>query len=367
MSDPARLCGNCGLQVDAEAKVCGRCGQPLGLRWVLRGLRRGLLIGLIIPGCLAGFVGLRVFLEKGLSVNQTVDELEAAVTGAERACAARGCPPEIIQAKALYEKARKQTVAGKFQEAAKSIKSARELLARGGQRSTAAAKPVSASTAAVSDMVEIPAGEFMMGSFDVGSDHHPLHPVSLRAYSIGAREVTVEEYRRYCREVQLAFPDQPAGSTSRHPAALVTWPEAKAFCEHLGRRLPTEAEWEKAARCGLAGKILVGTDREGLGRLAWHGGNSGGKTHAVGTKAPSPCSLYDLFGNTAEWVSDWYAPDYYKTSPAQDPAGPEQGDDKVIRGGAFNSPVESLSASGRDKAAPESGRADIGFRCAKGS
>ena len=216
-------------------------------------------------------------------------------------------------------------------------------------------------------LVQISAGSFIMGSFDVGFDHYPPHVVFLPAYSIGAREVSVADYQHYCQEMQKSFPDQPSGSTLQHPVVLVTWQEAKAYCEHKGMRLPTEAEWEKAARCGLKGQTIGEGDPDGLGRFAWYKGNSESQAHAVGIKAPSSCLLYDIFGNVAEWVSDWYAPDYYKTSSQQNPPGAELGDDKVVRGGAFNSPAESLRAVVRDRFGPESGRDDIGFRCAKGS
>jgi formylglycine-generating enzyme required for sulfatase activity len=216
-------------------------------------------------------------------------------------------------------------------------------------------------------MVQINPGPFIMGSFGGNPDERPAHELTLGTYAIGAREVTAEEYRHYCQETQQSFPDQPPGSTPHHPVVLVTWHEAKEYCEHQGMRLPTEAEWEKAARCGLKGKTIGETDPDGPGRFAWYKDNSHSTAHAAGTKDPSPCLLYDIVGNVAEWVSDWYSPDYYKSSPSQDPTGPEQGDDKVFRGGAFSSPAEAMSPSFRDKFGPDSGRVDVGFRCVKGS
>ncbi|MDD5629440.1 MAG: SUMF1/EgtB/PvdO family nonheme iron enzyme [Elusimicrobia bacterium] len=361
------VCPRCGGEVNSNAKVCGTCGQSLGMSWLLRALRRGVLIGLLIAAAAAGFAWMRVSLEKGIHYNENIDGLRSAINAAENACPPRGCPPEVVQAKGFYNQAVEEAKADNYQEAAKSIKSAKESLARAEKRSAqSAAAAVSPSTGTAYALVAVPAGEFLMGSFDAGLDHHPPHPVSLRAFSIGAREVTVEEYREYCRQTQQSFPEPPPGSTSRHPVALVTWHEAKAYCEHLGLRLPTEAEWEKAARCGLEGKTAGGMDPEGLGRLAWHKGNSQGQAHPVQTKAASSCGLYDFFGNAAEWVSDWYAADYYQASPQQDPAGPQQGEDKVLRGGSCKSPVESLGAHRRGKSAPESGRDDIGFRCVKG-
>jgi formylglycine-generating enzyme required for sulfatase activity len=323
---PVRYCRYCGSEFHPGDFRCPSCWEPVGWRWFARILRRGILWGLLVCALLAGSVWFRSSHSAPAAPSADQKNIAAALDPLHS-------PPQTSTA----------TLASSTAPA-----------------SGGAFAPTEAG------MVEIKAGPFVMGSFATSPDERPAHEVTLGTYAIGAREVTVEEYLSYCKDNQQALPEQPAGSGPKHPVAFVTWQEAKAYCEHQGMRLPTEAEWEKAARCGLAGGALGASDPEGLGRFAWIKENSQGRAHAVGTKAPSPCSLYDLLGNAAEWVADWYAPDYYKSSPAQDPAGPDQGDDKVVRGGSFNSPGAGLSASARDRSSPESGRADVGFRCVKG-
>jgi len=343
----------------------------VGWRWFTRILRRGLLWGLLILAACVGSVWLRSFLSGGAEAQSALDEASQTLSAAEHGCAPLPCPPHVLQARSLYDAGRKQASAGRNQEALKSAQAALELLHNPPPTPAVAiaAATVTSSGSAFSlvatGMVQINPGPFIMGSFSGGPDERPAHEVALGMYAIGAREVTVDEYRRYGQETQQGFPEQPAGSTSQHPVVLVTWHEAKAYCEHYGMRLPTEAEWEKAARCGLKGQTIGEADPAGLNRFAWYKGNSQSKAHAVGTKAASPCFLYDFFGNVAEWVSDWYDQDYYGDSPPQNPPGPERGDDKVVRGGAFNSSSESLRMSSRDRLGPDSGREDIGFRCVK--
>ena len=368
---PVKICRHCGTEFQPGAAKCPMCWEPVGWHWFARILRRGLFWGLLVCAPVTGFVWVRDFLSGGEEAQSTLDEVTQPLSAAERACASPSCPPHVLQARVFYDAGRKQLSAGRGAEALKSAKAALELLRNPPQDPALgvtvpiAAAPTGAPDAARAGMVQIAPGEFPMGSFEVGSDERPAHAVSLGGYSIAAREVTVEEYRRYSQELHQSAPEQPAWSTPQHPVVFVTWHEAKAYCEHRGLRLPTEAEWERAARCGGTKRSVGDGSLAGLGPFAWYKDNSRRMAHPVGSKSPNACLLYDVFGNAAEWVADWYAPDYYADSPAQNPLGPDHGDDKVVRGGAFDSPGESLSVSFRDKFGPESGREDIGFRCAK--
>src|SRR6185312_13721552 len=152
------------------------------------------------------------------------------------------------------------------------------------------------------------------------------------------------------------------------PAVEVTWDEAKSYCEWAGMRLPTEAEWEYAARAGTSGYIY-GDD---VDQLAWYADNSGRKPFNsveafrfdsskyekklfangngpkdVKLKAPNPWGLYDMLGNVAQWVADYYAPTYYATGDSQDPTGPKQGTQRVLRGGSWNAMPASVRVSNR--------------------
>lgn len=223
------------------------------------------------------------------------------------------------------------------------------------------------STSASAAMALIPAGEFWMGSLPGKGQEpeHPVHKVYLDAFSIDKRHVTVADYRKFAVASETNTPKQPPYSAGNHPVVNVTWAEAEAYCHWAGKRLPTEAEWEKAARGGLDGTWSFGIDETILTQYAWYSDNSGGSSHPVGQKGPNRYGLYDVAGNACQWVADWYSPGYYKESPARNPRGPASGSQKVLRGGWWDNDAASMRVAGRGRFDPKQRFYGFGFRCAK--
>ena len=240
----------------------------------------------------------------------------------------------------------------------------------------------------------IPPGEFMMGSSaeeiarcvaearqqDRSAWHThqipkeaPIHKVRLtKAYYLGVCEVTQAEYERVMGKNPSHFK-----GVGKRPVETVTWHDAVEFCRRLGAlpgekaagavyRLPTEAEWEYACRAGTTGRYSFGNDAAGLGQHAWWKGNAQGRTQPVGRLRPNAWRLLDMHGNVAEWCADWYAKDYYAKSAATDPAGPDSGGSRVLRGDSwyYEYPLRFRSAF-RDALGPQEGRSHFGFRVAR--
>ena len=226
----------------------------------------------------------------------------------------------------------------------------------------------------IGSMVSVPAGEFTMGSQDGDSDERPVHKVQLNAFDIDVYEVTVGQYEEFLRSGDAHPPldwiTMNQSSHKKRPVSNVDWSDAAAFCKWSGKRLPTEAEWEKAAR-GTDGRLYPWGNDPPTPRHANYGkpGSHNYEASApVGTfeDGKSPYGLYDMAGNVSEWVSDWYETDYYMNSPQQNPGGLTSGAFKVIRGGAWNSSARNLRSSDRSWD-PPSFRSQYfpGFRCAK--
>lgn len=187
-------------------------------------------------------------------------------------------------------------------------------------------------------------------------DEHPRHEVSIRTIRMLAHEVTFEEFRRL-------IPDhrQWQEEDGRLPAVLVDWYEAYAYAAWLGGRLPTEAEWEYAARAGTTTRYWSGDSEEDLARVDWYVGNSEGRLHRVAEKEkPNPWGLHDVHGNAWEWVADWYGE--YPDGPQVDPWGPPSGVVRVFRGGCFWYAALKARASFRYWWSPEIEDKDLGFR-----
>lgn len=220
-------------------------------------------------------------------------------------------------------------------------------------------------------VVRIPAGRFQMGSptSEVGraTDEAPVREVSIsRPFWLGAWEVTQEQWQSVMGSNPSTF--QPATNASQLPAERVSWIDAQDFLNRLnalglGRfRLPTEAEWEYAARAGSSERFSFGDDPEyrTLANHAWFYSRAEGRSHPVGTKRPNAWNLYDMYGNVWEWCSDWFAP--YPPGPAADPQGPPTGREKVIRGGSWFNEPEALRSANRHRHTPESRQTNLGLR-----
>ncbi|MDO8806469.1 MAG: formylglycine-generating enzyme family protein [Elusimicrobiota bacterium] len=206
-------------------------------------------------------------------------------------------------------------------------------------------------------MVLISSGDFQMGS---GGDRHKVY---LDAYHIYRHEVTLDKYRDFSKTAGRKMPGQEKWSTDRHPVVNVDWDDAAAYCKWAGGRLPTEAEWEKAARGGTNTAYSFGDDTSKLGEYAWYNTNSNSKAHPVGQKKPNQYGLYDMHGNVWEWVSDWYDENYYARSPGKNPEGPASGTLRGIRGGSWYYDSYNLRAANHDKNTPGNRLNNLGFRC----
>jgi len=221
----------------------------------------------------------------------------------------------------------------------------------------------------VHEMVLIPAGEFLMGS-DEFDDEKPVHKVYLDDFYIDKYEVTNAQYKKFMDATGHKKPrywDNPNYNAPDKPVVGVSWEDAAAYARWAGKRLPTEAEWEKAARGGLVGKRFVWGDEwpppSGAGNFDI--GDDGYEyTAPVGKFKPNGYGLYDMAGNVWEWCGDWYDRDYYANSPGRNPKGPSSGEYRVLRGGSwyFNL-TNNLRVANRNSLTPVSWSYYEGFRC----
>jgi len=212
--------------------------------------------------------------------------------------------------------------------------------------------------------VLVPAGSYSMG--DSKGNDNPVHTVYVDAFWVDTHEVTNGQYREFVEATHHAPPalwDDPRASSDLQPVAGVTWDDARAYCSWAGKRLPSEAEWERAAR-GDQSRLYPWGDAF----VAGHANTAHARRRqsvAVGSypAGKSPFGLYDMCGNVWEWCSDWYAKGYYVTSPARNPTGPAEGKERVIRGGAYSSSEAHLAY--RRKIRPDKTYRSLGFRCAR--
>ncbi len=201
-------------------------------------------------------------------------------------------------------------------------------------------------------------GEFRMGCSEGDGECYdeekPARYVRItRGFWIGKTEVTQAAYQRVMAENRSRFKGRDL------PVERVDWSQARNYCAKAGLRLPAEAEWEYAARAGSTGARYGPLDA-----VAWYDKNSGGQTHAVGTKAPNAWGLHDMLGNVLEWTADWYDEKYYESGPPVDPQGAEPGTRRVLRGGSWVHVDQVPRVSVRGGGGPSVRSVDLGFRCA---
>jgi len=226
-------------------------------------------------------------------------------------------------------------------------------------------------------MVLIPAGEFVMGSPDgEGSeDEHPQHRVSVTAFYLDKYELTNARYSQFLDETGRVIPEYwEQVDLSIHgelPVIGLAWHDAEAYCQWAEKRLPTEAEWEYAAR-GNDHRTYPWGNAEPTEDLAnygkrWSHKFFGDRLEPVKSRegGKSPYGLHHLAGNVWEWVADWYDSKYYEHSPERNPPGPPTGKMKVVRGGSWNFSAGYLRSASRLKFPPTHRAADVGVRCAQ--
>jgi formylglycine-generating enzyme required for sulfatase activity len=263
------------------------------------------------------------------------------------------------------------------------------------------------------DMAFVPSGEFLMGSpagTDGFDDERPQRNVYVGAYWIDMRETTNADYEAFVRATGHRIPANaspaaslwdrgaPFAGSSDHPVVNVSWDDAVAYCVWRGKRLPTEAEWEKAARGSDARRYPWGNEWDHtLANSAsfwaghtvqfdsgedwnafWLKGDGARMSRERGLKGEvltlpvgsfpggaSPYGLLDMAGNVSEWVQDWYDPDYYSKAPLTDPQGPSRGAVKAMRGGSWLKPALSLRTTDRDYGSLTTRPSGAGIRCAR--
>lgn len=235
------------------------------------------------------------------------------------------------------------------------------------------------AVAAEPGMSLIPRGSFQMGRSKLTPDDktnmrphillddRPVHEVAIDAFWLDTHETTHAQYAEYVKAKKISAPHHWRGSESPSELAKiavynVNWEEARGYCEFRGKRLPTEAEWERAARGGIESADYPWGDKFDV-KLARHNTEAG--PGEPGRYPPNAFGLFDMAGNMSEWTADWFVREYYKDSPPKNPRGPETGSYKVIRGGAWSDQAKRVTVYFRNWVRPSQRQPNIGIRCAK--
>lgn len=242
-----------------------------------------------------------------------------------------------------------------------------------------------------STLVLVEGGTFKMGSKDrdwvADNDEQKEHDVTVNTFLMSKFEVTVWEWKQFAKANKLKMPETPEwGWKDNYPINNITWEEAIAYCNWIskkeklqpvyskrgpnyvcdftanGYRLPTEAEWEFAAKGGIKTKETRYSGSNNADEVAWHKLISKKSPHTVGTKLPNELGIYDMSGNVWEWCWDWYNKDYYKIEAGNNPKGPEMGERKCVRGGSWDSHINYLRPANRISTFPNKTHEFYGFR-----
>ena len=224
----------------------------------------------------------------------------------------------------------------------------------------------------IPELIPIPGGEFLMGQAVGRDEERPVHRVSVAAFHLGRCQVTNAEYdafRHATGRAMTPFREQPDFALPSQPVVGVSWFDAVAYCDWLKAesglhfRLPTEAEWERAARGG-AEQCLYPWGNQPVFERPDYRARWTRAPEPVATAAPNAYELYDMCENVHEWCADWYDPGYYAVSPAANPAGPPTGTRRASRGGAWRHHIKIARCAARSSIPPEFQYADYGFRVA---
>lgn len=223
------------------------------------------------------------------------------------------------------------------------------------------------------ELVTVEGGLFIMGCKDdaCNEDEKPLHKATLKTFSMGKYEVKVSEYKVFCEQSGHAMPKVPDwGWNDNHPIVNVSYFDAVAFCEWLSKkkgenyRLPTEAEWEFAARGGKKSKDYAFSGSNDVNTVAVYIKNAK-SVEMVGSKLANELGIYDMSGNAYEWCSDWYLKTYYKDAPMGNPTGATEGSFRVIRGGCWSCEASKCRVAQRYNRVPDFTYYGLGFRVVK--
>ncbi len=233
------------------------------------------------------------------------------------------------------------------------------------------ADTASVEIAVAPEVVMVEGGVFQMGGY-VSEGEEPVHRVAVNTYYVGKYPVTVQQYRSFCAATRRGMPHGQHGwDCNEHaPIVNVTYNDAVAYCNWLcatyggNWRLPSEAEWEYAARGGIRSRGYVYSGSDDLSTVGWFGGNIKGGVVGIGRKQANELGIYDMSGNVWEWCRDWYEPEYYGLSPVLNPHGPASGTRRVLRGGAWDETPLACRVAYRGHRSPEDRRANGGFRVA---
>ena len=264
-----------------------------------------------------------------------------------------------------------------------------------------AKKPTTATTPAANSltlpMVFVQGGSFSMGSNDDGDDAKPIHSVTVSSFYMGKYELTVGEFRKFINATNYKTSAEQEGwsniwtgskfdkqngvtwefdsygfkrppTQDIQPVIHVSWDDATRYCQWLSSqtgkvyRLPTEAEWEYAARGGSKSNGYAYSGSNDISSVAWYSDNSNSQTHQGGQKQANELGIYDMSGNVWEWCQDWYDKDYYASSPTENPQGPSTGSFRVYRGGSWSFPAQSCRVAFRDSYTPGIRGDFLGFR-----